>query len=99
MKYYFEKNDSERCYSRQYFIEEMKEQGISEMVVYPAKMLTGELVAWCSIWGDAVETQRGDCGKDCDKYEPRNGKNGRCRYSNNCYEPEDKPITLKIKRH
>ena len=97
MKYYFENKDSEMCYNKEHFQELMVEYDISEIEVYPAKMLIGELVAWCTKYGDAMETQRGDCGKDCDLYSPRNGKNGRCKYSKNCYEAIDKPVILKRK--
>lgn len=35
------------------------------------------------------------CGKECSYYKPRNGKNGRCRFSRNCYEPDYKnPMIL-----
>lgn len=98
MKYYFENDDSERCYSIDYFKKQLNERELSEMTIYPAKMVKGELVAWCTKFDDAIETQRGDCGKFCDLYKPRNGKNGRCKYSYNCYEPiEDKPIVIKLK--
>ena len=93
MKYYFDSMDGEACYPKDYF-EEQLGKDLTEMKLYPAKMIKGELVAWCSIWGEPFETQRGDCGKDCDKYKPRNGKNGRCKFSKNCYEPINEPITI-----
>lgn len=35
---------------------------------------------WCTEYGEFGETGDG-CGKSCDAYSPRNGKNGSCRYS------------------
>ena len=97
MKYYFENIDSERCYSIDYFYEQLNDNELTEMRIYPAKIIYGEFVAWCTKYNDAIETQRGDCGRICEDYKPRNGKNGRCKFSNNCYEPSDKPILITIK--
>jgi len=105
MKYYFEKSevingDETGAYSKDYFIEKMKEEGLTEIEVYPAVMLKGEQFAWCSEFQDTVEVRQGDCGRFCDKYSPRNGKNGRCRFSQNCYEPdENRLIVIRLTDH
>ena len=101
MKMYFEKFEfddyPESCYPKSHFIEEMKERGIDQITVYPAKMLKGEEYAWCTEFQDMVEVKQGDCGRFCEKYSPRNGKNGRCRFSANTYEPDtDNPIVLTL---
>lgn len=97
MKYYFLNKDSEMCYTKDHFIDLMKDNDLTEIEVYPAKMVKGESYSWCTELQDAIETGRGDCGRSCDDYKPRNGKNGRCRFSKNCYEPDEKPIILKLK--
>jgi hypothetical protein len=97
MRYYFEDQESERGYAKDHFIEEMKERGITEMKVYPAKMIKGEDFAYCTEYSEPVETGAGDCGRFCEFYKPRNGKNGRCRFSSNCYEALEVPITITIK--
>lgn len=102
MKYYFEKSavladDETGAYSKDYFIERMKEEGLTEIEVFPAVMMKGEDYAWCSEYCEPVEVKAGDCGKICENYKPRNGKNGRCRFSKNCYEPAEKSIILKLK--
>ena len=97
MKYYFRHKDSERCYTKDDLFDLFwSDEDITEMQVYPAKMMIGEPFAFCSEFGESIETRTGDCGKFCDKYSPRNGKNGRCRFSYNCYEPADEPIILKL---
>ena len=98
MKHFFENQDSERCYSKDHFIDEMKERGLSEMSVYPAKMIKNESFAFCTEADECIEVKTGDCGKSCGWYSPRNGKNGRCRYSHNCYESGDDPIILRLKK-
>lgn len=103
MKYYFEKSavladDETGAYTKDYFIERMKEEGLTEIEVFPAIMMKGEDFGWCSEFGDAIEVRSGDCGRFCEHYNPRNGKNGRCRHSKNCYEPADKSIIIKLKQ-
>lgn len=102
MKYYFPKDsDPEMCYQRSHFVEVMQENGISEIEVYPARMVKkDDIYAWCREYGDVIETgPGGGCGKSCEFYKPRNGKNGRCRFSVNLYEPLEETITLKLTRH
>lgn len=97
MKYYFEFLDAENCYLEDHFYELMKENKLSEMKIYPAKMVIGEEYFWCDEFGEVGES--GDCcGKfNCAKYIPRNGKNGRCKHHRNTYEPIDQPIIIKDK--
>ena len=90
---YFLADSEENCYTLDYFKEQLSEDN-PVIIVYPAKMLTGEPYFWCKEYQELGEVGEG-CGKVCVKYSPRNGKNGRCRHSMNCYEPEmDKPRTL-----
>jgi hypothetical protein len=96
MKYYFEYPDSENCYAEDFFKDEMRENGITEMVLYPAKMVKRESYFYCNEFSEVGEVGE-SCGNLCGKYEPRNGKNGRCRHHRNCYEPSETPITIKVK--
>ena len=95
-KLYFCSNDyDEACYSLDYFQEQLG-NGLTELIIYPAKMVTDSEYFYCAEFQEVGEVGEG-CGKMCDKYEPRNGKNGRCRHARNCYEPiMDKPITLSL---
>ena len=93
-RYYFSDIDEEHCYSLDTIYEQMGEQEFDEITIFPAKMITRRGVYWCSFFGEVGEVGEG-CGKQCTEYKPRNGKNGRCRYSNNCYEPiTSQPITI-----
>ena len=95
-KFYFREHDDERCYLKKDIIEDMKENGITELKIFEAERLTGESFFWCSEFQDVGEVGE-SCGKMCPKYKPRNGKNGRCRFSGYCYEPTDKSEILTIK--
>ena len=94
MKYYFENQDSELCYSKKYFMDLMEERGINEIEIFPAKILFGTGYFYCEEIGETGESGEG-CGRFCEFYKPRNGKNGRCRHHSNTYEPHDKSIKLK----
>ena len=96
MKYYFEKGDCELCYTKQHFMEVMEERGITEIEVFPAIIEYGTDYFYCQEHGESGMSGEG-CGKFCDFYKPRNGKNGRCRHHSNCYTPADKSVILKLK--
>lgn len=93
-KLYF-KNDSECCYPLQYHYDYMKENGISEMVVFEAKRETGTGYFFCQEFLEVGEVGE-SCGKSCEQYAPRNGKNGRCKHSGYVYEQTDISKTLKL---
>ena len=95
-RYYFREDDDERCYLKKDIIQDMKENGMELLKVFEAKIATGEDYAYCSKYQDAIEVRSGDCGKLCPDYQPRNGKNGRCRHSKNCYDPTDDFIILRV---
>lgn len=94
MKYYFREDDDERCYLKKDIIEYMKEKGISKLKISEAKRVIGESFFYCTIFQDTGEVGQNYCGVLCEEYKPRNGKNGRCRFSDNCYEPTGKTIIL-----
>lgn len=93
MKYYFSNLDDMSCFPLAYYKEFMKENDIDEIEVFEAKMEIGSGTYYCTEYGECGEVGNG-CGKICDKYEPRNGKNGRCKHSRNTYEQTDIHFTL-----
>ena len=98
MKYYFEHADGDdNCFTKDHFMEVMDELGITEMEVFPAKVIYGEEYFWCHAIGEPGMKGEG-CGRFCSDYKPRNGKNGRCVHSGHCYEPADESIILKLKK-
>ena len=96
MKFYFD-HEGESCYQLDYWKEQMNEWDLSELTLFDAKMEVGNGYFYCVEFGTSGESGRSDCGKWCEKYNPRNGKNGRCVHSANTYEMTDKIKILKIK--
>ena len=96
MKYYFENKDSELCYMIDYFKEELKERGLTEISVYPAKIMIGSDFYYCQELGVSGEKGDSECGKWCEYYEPRNKKSGRCRHSAHPYEASNESIIIKL---
>ena len=76
MKYYFENEDAEQCYNKQYFEELMIKNGIEEIEVFEALLDKWIDYHWCAKY-DAI-CEKGECGKFCKGYSPRNKKSGIC---------------------
>jgi hypothetical protein len=96
VQYYFENEDSEICYNKEYFINEMKENDLYEMEVIEAIRYKSGDTFWCKNDAIIIDESVLACGKQCNTYEPRNGKSGCCRYhSKYLYEWGEK-VTLKI---
>ena len=49
---------------------------------------------WCKKHKDYVDKDDNECGKYCDKYKPRNGKSGRCKFLDNTFKPTGKVFRL-----
>ncbi len=97
MKYYFDDSDDEgNCYTLDYFKEQLNDE-LPEMKLRLAKMVVGESFFYCCYFGECCEKDDCTCGKfNCEKYNPRNGKNGRCKHHRNCYVETDETITIKF---
>jgi len=80
------------CYPKEFFLDELDIN--EELEVFEAIPVFGEGLFWCSEYGEIGESITGICGKNCDKYIPRNGKNGRCKFSKTAYEITNNKIIL-----
>lgn len=94
-KLYFSGID-DGCQTLKYLKWAMENEGIKEIEVIEAKIEKGTGYFYCTYFEETGEVGE-SCGKVCEKYEPRNHKNGRCRFSANCYEPTDKRKIIRIK--
>jgi hypothetical protein len=95
-KKYFEFEDSDFCYTLEYFNDKMLDEGLTEIEVFEAEREVGSSFFWCRHHSVACEKNSDTCGVDnCADYEPRNGKNGICRHNGYCYTPIKK-VTLKL---
>lgn len=96
-KYFFQTEDDDLCYPLSHFKDVLADTGESEMVLFEAVMEKDTEHFFCSFFGEVGIKGEGACGKECEKYSPRNGKNGRCKHSKNCYTTNGKTFILKSK--
>ncbi len=98
-KYYFEAEDAEGCYTKDYFLNQLDEDN-PEIEVFEAVKERIADIFWCNeheFCGD--KSSDNPCGKYCKEYDPRNGVSGCCRhYRTNLYYAGEK-ITLKREKH
>lgn len=96
-KFYFKKvNNDGPCHTKAGWKEYMKMEGIETLDLIEAIQMKGSEFFYCTSFDEVGEVKNG-CGWMCDNYSPRNGKNGRCRFSNNLYENGTEEITLTLK--
>ncbi len=90
-------DDELRCHPLKHHQDMLAVDGKESIRLYPAQMITGNGDFYCiefGFWG-----QRGEhhCGRACEAYTPRNGKNGRCKFSKNLYDYlADEAVLLKV---
>lgn len=83
---YFAGLDHEYCQTLEYHRDMIEGTG-QTLTLHRAIPLPTTHVFWCREAAECFEV--GECGKKCDAYEPRNGKNGRCRWHSNAFEPSE----------
>ena len=96
MKLYFETLDSERCYSLEDIKDRMRFDNIEAKTVYEAEIdRSVQDFFWCKAEGEVGE--KGNCGKQCEDYKPRNGKSGCCKHWGHLYKTnENKKLTINL---
>jgi hypothetical protein len=82
---YDEADDSILAYPAALHRDEILGSEVAERRLYRARPEKGSSYFYCREHGEVGKKGEG-CGRLCDSYEPRNGKNGRCRFSAPCYE-------------
>lgn len=86
-KQYFTDFDEEHLLTIPAIIIEMEERELTETIISEAVRETGVDHFWCKAEGESFEKEEDTCGRECGDYEPRNGKNGCCKYRGYCYLP------------
>jgi len=94
-KLYFRLDNQEFAYDKETILDQMRFEGIEKLSIFEAERETGVDHFYCQALG-FVGLVGERCGKECESYKPRNGKNGRCVHSGYCYTQTDKSITLSI---
>jgi hypothetical protein len=91
-KYYFPDFDEETAYTKEYIVDEMKRSGLTECDVSIAIKDTDKYYFFCRAFGEAGTnglSKEESCGRECCRYEPRNGRSGCCRHKVYCLTPGD----------
>ena len=98
-KYYFSDNDEENCFTLEVHKQQMKENEETERTVF--KAVKSDVKDWfyCKAIGEvSVKAPEGEpCGKECELYEPRNGKSGCCKSFATLYTSSDESKVIKLK--
>jgi hypothetical protein len=85
--------DATLCYTIKRHLDLMEMSGEAERKLYRARPEVGTSTRYCTEFDASVE--RGEwCGRLCDAYEPRNGKNGLCRHSVHCYDADRSEVKV-----
>jgi len=93
MKLYFKDEcDDSGCYPIVYWRHYKTENKLESLTLFEAERETGTGYFFCLEFLEVGE--RGNCGKECHKYKPNNGKNGRCSNYGYCYERTEKTIVI-----
>jgi hypothetical protein len=87
-KLYFSDFDEEMSYTLDNIIEEMKERELTECKVFEAIRELKTHYFFCKAVQECCDKiDDNPCGKNCNDYEPRNGKSGCCKHRGFCYIP------------
>ena len=92
---WFFRDDDAYCYKIEAHRNHMREHGITEMEVYLAHRETNTPHFFCREFGEVGE--KGDCGRLCEAYQPRNGVSGVCKHYGYVYEQTGIKFTIKTK--
>lgn len=92
-KLYFSSTNDEMCYPLEYHIEEARENGQSEIILYNAEPEKVDGMFYCKAMGVAME-EIGYCGISCEDYTPRNGKFGICKHKGKFFNKGETTILI-----
>jgi hypothetical protein len=96
-KYFFQQNvEAENCYTLDFYREMLIEMGLKVVLLVEAIREYHTDYFWCSEFRDVYLKDDSDCGKICESYKPRNGKNGRCKFSENCFTEGNRKYKLTV---
>ena len=98
-KFYFESIEHDVCHTEEYFQDLMMFGCATEVEVIEAILdLTGGGVFWCKVYSFCGDDTSDSCGKQCEEYKPKNGKNGCCKHHTSWLFLHGDKVTLKYKK-
>lgn len=92
--FYFRSETDERCYTLEFHMSNARDEGHGKIELIEAvpEKINGWF--WCKAFDECGED--GYCGKQCEKYEPKNGKSGMCKYRSNTFYNHGEKVTFTI---
>ena len=94
--YFSDEISDEKCYSKSYLIDEMKERELLKIDVTLAIRELKSYYFYCRLNFEVMGKNDECCGKFCEDYRPRNGKSGCCKFWGFVYTPTNKKFILDI---
>ena len=92
-KYYFsETAQTDECYEIDYFYDYMEDEGLDSLVITEAVKDKNSEYFYCKSFHEV--STKGECGKICSKYDPRNKVRGMCKHYAPVYDNSGKDITI-----
>lgn len=90
-KYFFLYKNDEYCVDIDGVMDKMHDEGVNSKEVYKAQVVRKSDMFYCNHFYEVGE--KGECGRSCPKYKPRNGVSGICQHNRPVYEHGEK-ITI-----
>ncbi len=87
--------ESENCTTLDTIVDEMRYLHSTKCEVTLAKRTPNQDYMYCRLYQEVGE--KGNCGKFCNGYKPRNGKSGACVSLGSLYEPTDQVFTVTLR--
>lgn len=88
----YTKGDGEGVYPLSYFKKLAKSED-QEIIIYECERSKATYFMLCNWAWELVK--KGDCGKFCNGYSPRNGKSGNCKHNGLVYDAIGDAILIK----
>jgi hypothetical protein len=93
MSYYFYNSESDFCYNLKGIEKKIKDENVKSKFVFKAIREKNSPYFFCKHFQTCGE--KGNCGRICEAYQPRNGKSGVCKHFGYTYEKGNK-IEIKL---
>ncbi len=93
-KFYYRSEFDEMCYTLDYHLSDAKDEGLTEIELFEAIPETVGGMFWCRAVQEC--TEEGYCGKECEEYEPKNGKSGMCRHKSKTFYGRGQKVAFRV---
>lgn len=97
-KLYVTSEMDERCYPLSWHLKGARDEGDATITLLECQPVKEPGIGWCYQYETHIEKSDQACGRECDKYAPRNGRTGICKhYTPTTYEPNGVKVVFDVK--